>query len=102
MKKLKEYRNITVSGMSGYNYKPTPAIRLCGQWLKAAGFDIGDPVLVKCEDGKLIITPDTARADLIAEEKAFMERETRKLHERFLKEREQLCVAEAAGAYGER
>ena len=99
MKKLKEYRNITVSGMSGYNYKPTPAIRLCGQWLKTAGFDIGDPVLVKCEDGKLIITPDTARAELIEEEKAFMERETRKLHERFLQEHK-LCVAEAAGGYG--
>lgn len=31
MKGFKEYRNMTVSTMSGYRYKPTPAIRLSGQ-----------------------------------------------------------------------
>ncbi len=80
-------------------YKPTPAIRLSGQWLKAIGFNIGDPVLVKCENGKLIITPDEARVNMAEEEKAFMERETKKLHERFLREHE-MCVAEATGEYG--
>lgn len=103
MKGFKEYRNMTVTEMSGYRYKPTPAIRLMGQWLDAAGFHIGDPVLVKCEDGKLIITPDAARAELIEVEKAFMERETKKLHERFLKEKEELhaqFVAERTAQYG--
>ncbi len=85
--------------MSGYRYKPTPAIRLSGQWLKEIGFNIGDPVLVKCENGKLIITPDKARAELVEEEKAFMERETKKLHERFLNER-MMCVAEPDNGYG--
>ena len=97
--KSKEYRNMTVSEISGYRYKATPAIRLSGQWLKTLGFDIGDKILVKCENGRLIITPDEARENLIEEEKAFMEHETKKLHERFLQEH-QMCVAEAAGVYG--
>ena len=99
MRRFKEYRNMKVTEMSGYRYKPTPAIRLSGQWLKEIGFDIGVPVRVKCENGRLIITPDVARADLEQEERAFMERETKKLHESFLKEH-QMCVAEAAGGYG--
>ena len=62
-------RELKVCAMSGYNYKSVPAIRLMGQWLEAAGFHIGDPVLVKCEDGKLIISLDTARAELMEDEK---------------------------------
>ena len=76
----KNERELKVCAMSGYNYKSVPAIRLMGQWLEAAGFHIGDPVLVKCEDGKLIISLDTARAEQMEAEKAFMEKETRKLH----------------------
>ena len=64
----KNERELKVCAMSGYNYKSVPAIRLMGQWLEAAGFHIGDPVLVKCEDGKLIISLDTARAELIEAE----------------------------------
>jgi antitoxin component of MazEF toxin-antitoxin module len=78
----KNERELKVCAMSGYNYKSVPAIRLMGQWLEAAGFHIGDPVLVKCEDGKLIISLNTARAELMEAEKAFMEKETRRLHER--------------------
>ena len=47
-------------------------------------------MLGKCENGQLIITPDTARAELIEAEKAFMEKETKKLHDRFLKEKKAL------------
>ena len=65
----KNERELKVCAQSGYNYKPVPAIRLMGQWLEAAGFHIGDPVLVKCEDGKLIISLDTARAELMEDEK---------------------------------
>lgn len=98
----KNVRELKVCAQSGYHYKSTPAIRLMGQWLETAGFHIGDPVLVECEDGKLIITPDTARAELIEAEKAFMEKETKKLHERFLKEKKELhaqFVAERQAEY---
>lgn len=90
MKRLKEYRNMKVYEISGYRYKPTPMIVLKGQWLQELGFSIGNPVMVKCEDGKLIITLDAARAELIEEEKTFMERETKKLHKKFLKEKKEL------------
>ena len=46
--------------------------------------------MVKCEDGKLIIAPDTERAELSEAEKLFMERETRRLQERFAKEKKGL------------
>ena len=41
----KNERELKVCAQSGYNYKSVPAIRLMGQWLEAAGFHIGDPVL---------------------------------------------------------
>ena len=98
----KNERELKVCAQSGYNYKSVPAIRLMGQWLETAGFHIGDPVLVKCEDGKLIISLDTARAELMEAEKVFMEKETRRLHERFLKEKKKLhaqFVAEQQAEY---
>ena len=98
----KNERELKVCAMSGYNYKSVPAIRLMGQWLETAGFHIGDPVLVRCEDGKLIISLDTARAEMIEAEKAFMEKETRKLHEKYLKEKKALhaqFVAERQAEY---
>lgn len=98
----KNERELKVCALSGHNYKPVPSIRLMGQWLEAAGFHIGDPVLVRCEDGKLIISLDVARAEMIEVEKAFMEKETRKLHERFLKEKKALhaqFVAERQAEY---
>jgi toxic protein SymE len=57
MKKIKENRNMKVCEQSGYHYKATPTIMLKGQWLKELGFDIGTSISVKCEAGKLIITP---------------------------------------------
>lgn len=53
---FKKLRNIKVCEQSGYKYKATPTIILKGQWLKDAGFDIGDSITVVCEDGKLIIS----------------------------------------------
>lgn len=58
---FKEYRNMKVYEQSGYHYKATPTIMLKGQWLKECGFDMGTPITVKCEGGKLTIT----RADEI-------------------------------------
>ena len=98
----KNERELKVCAQSGYNYKSVPSIRLIGQWLEEAGFHIGDPVMVKCEDGKIIIAPDTARAEMLEAEKLFMEKETRRLHERFLKEKKKLhaqFVAEQQAEY---
>ena len=64
-----------VVSQSGYNYKATPTITLKGQWLKELGFDIGDYVSITCENGKIVITPDTERAAIAEAEAAFMERE---------------------------
>ena len=52
----KEYRDMKVYEASGYQYKRTPSIVLKGKWLAELGFDIGEPIEVKCEDGRLIIT----------------------------------------------
>ena len=57
-------RSIKVVSQSGYNYKATPTITLKGQWLKELGFDIGDYVSISCENGRLVITPDTERASV--------------------------------------
>ena len=74
---IKKIRNMKVCEQSGYKYKAT--IILKGQWLKDAGFDIGDSITVTCEDGKLIITPreeisfidafETEQAMMVAEKK---------------------------------
>jgi hypothetical protein len=51
-------RKIKVYRQSGYDYAPVPAIVLKGLWFKDLGFEIGDCISVKCEDGKLIIALD--------------------------------------------
>lgn len=52
----KKYREMKVYEASGYQYKRTPSIVLKGQWLSELGFDIGEQIEVKCEDGRLVIT----------------------------------------------
>ena len=52
----KKYREMKVYEASGYQYKRTLSIVLKGQWLSELGFDIGEQIEVKCEDGRLIIT----------------------------------------------
>lgn len=44
-----------VYSQSGQNYKSVPTIILKGDWLKDWGFAIHTPVIVQCEEGKLII-----------------------------------------------
>lgn len=70
-RKRKDYRELKVSSFSGYGYKSAPMLRIQGLWLEELGFNIGDPILVKCEDGKLIITVDHAREDAETKEQAF-------------------------------
>ena len=78
-------------------------LRIQGHWFQELGFNIGDPVMVKCEEGKLIImADDTAMAEIKKAEKAFMEEETKKLQKKFLKEKKELkarFVAERQANY---
>lgn len=77
--KKKKIRQMKVCAQSGYNYKETPTIQLKGQWLRELGFEIGDAITVRCEDGKLIITPreemsyidafEMEQAKMVAEER---------------------------------
>ena len=46
-------RSVKVYGQSGYKYRETPTIMLKGQWLKDAGYDIGDYIFVTCEDRQI-------------------------------------------------
>lgn len=81
--KSKKARHMKVYAQSGYKYKTTPTIMLKGEWLKEAGFEIGDSITVTCKDGKLIITP--------REEISFIDTyESQQL----------LMVAEQKGGYG--
>ena len=51
----KEYRELTVSEACCYGRKTAPMLRIQGHWFQELGFNIGDPVLVKCEEGKLAL-----------------------------------------------
>ena len=51
----KKYREMKVYEARGY-HKQTPSIVLKGKWLSELGFNIGEQIEVKCEDGRLIIT----------------------------------------------
>ena len=68
-------RSIKVYGQSDYKYQETPTIMLKGMWLKELGVEMGDYISVVCEDGKLIITPDTERAEMEKAEAEIMENE---------------------------
>jgi len=92
----KEYRELTVGEARGCR-SGIPALKIQGVWFQDLGFNIGDPVLVKCEDGRIIISVDEELIKEREEERAFMEVETRKLEAKFAEEKrrlKQLCVAE--------
>ena len=75
---------------------------LKGQWLKELGFDIGDYGSITCENGKLVITPDTERAAIAEVEVVFMEREMESLKKKFEVEKAKLhaqFVAEQSAGY---
>lgn len=54
--KKRNDRRLKVTSTSGRNYKSTATLLLKGDWLNEIGFEIGEYVNVKCEDGKLTIT----------------------------------------------
>ena len=61
--KYKKNRRLKVYGQSnGYNYKDVPTIVLKGKWLEAAGFDIGDAVILECEDGRIVISNENGNS----------------------------------------
>ncbi len=98
-------RSIKVYGQSGYKYQETPTIMLKGMWLKELGFEIGDYISVTCEDGKLIITPDTERAEMEKAEAEIMENEKKIMQKRVKEKRKELLelwVAEGQIKYGTR
>lgn len=100
--KNQKNRSMKVYSQNGRNYKATPTIILKGQWLEEMGFVIGDYISVSCENGKLVITPDTERAELEQMKADFMEKETKKLQKRFQREKEALYaqfVAEKKAQY---
>ena len=94
----KDFRELTVSEATNYGRKTAPMLRIQGLWLQELGFHVGDSVLVKCEDGKLIITPDTVKPKLMEKE----EEEVKRLHDKFLTEKKEVharYVAERMAEY---
>jgi len=53
---------LTVSEATNYGMKRAPMLRIQGLWFQEMGFNVGDPVLVKCEEGKLIIMAELKKA----------------------------------------
>lgn len=52
----KKNRRLKVYGQSnGYNYQDVPTIVLKGKWLEAAGFDIGDSVILEVVNDGLVL-----------------------------------------------
>ena len=102
-RKMKAYRELKVGSFYNYGSKEAPMLRLQGLWMQDFGFKIGDPVLVKCEDGKLIISVDHDRAAAKEREQAYLDKEMHKLQKRFEQEKKKIyqqVVAEREVRYG--
>ena len=69
---------------------------LKGMWLKELGVEIGDYISVVCEDGKLIITPDTERAELEKDEVEILENERKAMKKRVKERRRELLERRVA------
>lgn len=91
-RKKKDYRELKVSSFSSYGYKSAPMLRIQGLWLEELGFNIGEPILAKCEEGKLIITVDHDRTLAEEKEQAFLNEEMKKLQKRFEVEKKKFIV----------
>ena len=78
---------------------------LKGMWLKELGVEMGDYISVVCEDGRLIIIPDTERAELEKAEAEIVENEKKVMQKRVKERRRELLerrVAESQIEYGTR
>jgi len=89
-----------LSEATNYGRKTAIMLRIQGHWFQELGFNVGDLVLVKCEEGKLIIMADTAMAQLKEAEtknpKQKFLKEKKELRERFVAERQAVYAGEAA------
>ena len=94
----KIYRELTVGESMCYGKKTAPMLRIQGLWFQELGFNVGDSVMIYCEEGKLIVTPDRERMEEIRKEKESVEavknkmenelkREIHDIHRRFVAER---------------
>lgn len=50
-------RKIKVNAESSYKYKPTPTIKIKGNYLTEHGFNIDTALDIEIENEKIIITP---------------------------------------------
>lgn len=55
MAAFKKERKMKVYAQSGYKYKDTDTIILKGDWLADIGFELGTPISVSCENGRIVI-----------------------------------------------
>ena len=97
----KEFRDLTVGDIYR-NGKKVPMLRVSGLWLEELGFQRGDYVRIRCEDGQLIITRNEEKALEKAAEEAFMAAEMKKLQKRYEKEKDEIrtrFVAEREAGY---
>lgn len=53
---FKKERKMRIYAQSGYHYKDTATIILKGAWIEALGFELGTPITVACDGGKIVIT----------------------------------------------
>ena len=61
MARFKADRAMKVHSISGKSYLDRkPAIQLSGEWVRDLGFDIGEAINVRCEQGRLTITLETS------------------------------------------
>ncbi len=90
-RKKKAFRELMVSSFSNYGNKKAPMLRLQGSWLEDFGFRVGEPVLVKCEDGMLIVCLDKNRTMAKNRRRMELEAKIKDLETRYEIERMKLC-----------
>ena len=56
---MKRELKIYEQPMGGGNYTQVPTVVLKGQWLKAAGFEIGDYLEIECDGDKITLIKTT-------------------------------------------
>lgn len=86
----KKFRNLTIGELYKGNNKTVPMLRMSGIWLEELGFKCGDHVRIECENGQIIITPDSKKAEEEAAKKEFMDKEMLKLQAKFKKEKDEI------------
>lgn len=99
----KKYRDLTIGELYKGNNKSVPMLRMSGLWLEELGFKCGEYVRVQCENGQIIITPNPKKSEEEAAKREFMDKELRKLQDKFQKEKDEIYaryVAEHKTEYG--